>query len=79
MYIFLCVEFWDMDMDLIEKTIKLMPSRDIIDYIKMGDLASKNGDEDESFKWYFKWLGVAREQGDKEKIDYISGLIVTMI
>ena len=79
MYIFLCVEFWDMDMDLIEKTVKLMPSRDIIDYIKMGGLASKNGDEDESFKWYFKGLGVDREQGDKEKVDYISGLIVTMI
>ena len=56
-----------------------MPSSNIIDYIKMGDLASKNGDEDESFKWYFKGLGVAREQGDKEKVDYISGLIISMM
>ena len=65
MYKFLCIKFWYVDLGLIEKTIKLMPSTDIIDYIKMGDLASKNGDEDESFKWYFKGLGVAREQGDK--------------
>lgn len=79
MYKFLCIKFWYVDMDLIEKTIKLMPSTDIIDYIKMGDLASKNGDEDESFKWYFKGLGVAREQENKEKVDYISGLIITMM
>ena len=68
-----------MDMDLIEKTIKLMPYSNIIDYIKMGDLASKNGDEDECFKWYFKGLEVAREQENKEKVDYISGLIITMM
>ena len=66
-------------MDLIEKTIKVMPSSNIIDYIKMGDLASKNGDEDESLKWYFKGMGVAREQGNKEKANYISGLIITMM
>ena len=56
-----------------------MPSSNIIDYIKMGDLASKNGDEDEFFKWYFKGLEVAREQENKEKVDYISGLIITMM
>ncbi len=56
-----------------------MPYSNIIDYIKMGDLASKNGDEDESFKWYFKGLEVAREQENKEKVDYISGLIITMM
>ena len=66
-------------MDIMEKTIKIMPSSNIIDYIKMGDLASKNGDEDESFKWYFKGLEVAREQENKEKVDYISGLIITMM
>ncbi len=66
-------------MDIVEKTIKIMPSSNIIDYIKMGDLASKNGDEDESFKWYFKGLEVAREQENKEKVDYISGLIITMM
>ena len=66
-------------MDIVEKTIKIMPSSDIIDYIQMGDLASKNGDEDESFKWYFKGLEVAREQENKEKVDYISGLIITMM
>ena len=77
MYNFLCVEFCDMD--IVEKTIKIMPSSNIIDYIKMGDLASKNGDEDESFKWYFKGLEVAREQENKEKVDYISGLIITMM
>ena len=66
-------------MDLIEKMIKLMPSSNIIDYVKMGDLASTNGDEDECFKWYFKGLRVAREQGDKEKADYISLLIITMM
>lgn len=66
-------------MDLIEKTIKVMPSSNIIDYIQMGDLASMNGDEGESLKWYFQGLGVAREQGNKEKVNYISGLIITMI
>ena len=68
-----------MDMDLTERNMKLMPSSNIIDYVKMGDLASRNGDEDECFKWYFKGLRVAREQGDKEKADHISLLIVTMI
>ena len=56
-----------------------MPSSNIIDYITMGDLAGKNGDEDECFQWYFKALHVAREQGNKEKADYISSLIVTIM
>ena len=68
-----------MEMDLTEKIIKLMPSSNIIDYITMGDLAGKNGDEDECFKWYFKAFHVAREQDNKEKADYISSLIVTMM
>ena len=66
-------------MDLTKNIIKLMPSSNIIDYITMGDLAGKNGDEDECFQWYFKALHVAREQGNKEKADYISSLIVTMM
>jgi hypothetical protein len=68
-----------MQTDLIEKTIKIMPSNNINDYIKMGDLAGENGDEDESFQWYLKGLNVAREQGDEEKVNYISGLIITML
>ena len=68
-----------MQTDLIEKTIKIMSSININDYIKMGDLAGKNGDEYESFQWYLKGLSVAREQGDKEKVNYISGLIITML
>jgi len=68
-----------MQTDLIEKTIKIMPSININDYIKMGDLAGENGDEYESFQWYLKGLSVAREQGDKEKVNYISGLIITML
>ena len=48
-------------MDFIEKIIKPMPSSNKIDYITMVDLAGKNGDEDECFKWYFKALHVARE------------------
>lgn len=68
-----------MKTDLIENTIKMMPSIDINDYIKMGDLAGENGDEHECFKWYLKGLSVARERGDKEKINYISGLIITML
>ena len=47
--------------DLIEKTIKIMPSNNINDYIKMGDVAGENGDEHESFQWYLKGLSVARE------------------
>ena len=68
-----------MQTDLIEKTIKIMPSNNINDYIKMGDLAGENGDEDESFQWYLKGLNVALEQGDEEKVNYISGLIITML
>ena len=68
-----------METDLIEKTIKIMPSININDYIKIGDLASKNGDEHSCFQWYLKGLSVAREQGDKEKVNYISGLIITML
>lgn len=68
-----------MQTDLIEKTIQSMPSLNINDYIKMGDLAGENGDEHESFQWYLKGLSVAREQGDKDKEDYISGLIITML
>ena len=66
-------------MDLTKNIIKLMPSSNIIDYITMGDLAGKNGDEDECFQWCFKALHVAREQGNKEKADYISSLIVTIM
>ena len=68
-----------MQTDLIEKTIQSMPSININDYIKMGDLAGENGDEYESFQWYLKGLSVAREQGDEEKVKYISGLIITML
>ena len=68
-----------MQSDLIEKTIKMMSSTNINDYIKMGDLAGENGDENESFQWYLKGLSVAREQGDEEKVNYISGLIITML
>lgn len=56
-----------------------MPSNNIIDYIKMGDLAIRNGDKYECLKWYFKGLGVAREQRDKEKVNHISLLIITLI
>ncbi|MFT4662248.1 MAG: hypothetical protein ACI8XB_002536 [Patiriisocius sp.] len=66
-------------MDLTAKIIKLMPSNNIIDYIKMGDLAIRNGDKYECLKWYFKGLGVAREQRDKEKVNHISLLIITLI
>ena len=68
-----------MKTDLIEKNIQSMPSLNINDYIKMGDLAGENGDEHESFQWYLKGLSVAREKGDKDKEDYISGLIITML
>ena len=68
-----------MQSDLIEKTIRMMPSTNINDYIKMGDVAGENGDEHESFQWYLKGLSVAREQGDEEKVKYISGLIITML
>lgn len=68
-----------MQTDLIEKTIKIMPSININDYIKMGDLAGENGDEQECFQWYLKGLSVAREQGDEEKVNYISDLIITML
>ena len=68
-----------MQTDLIEKTIKIMPSIKINDYIKMGDLAGENGDEKECFQWYLKGLSVAREQGDEEKVNYISDLIITML
>ncbi len=68
-----------MDTDLIEKTIISMPSSNIIDYINMANLAGKNGDEVECFQWYIKGLRVAREQDNKEKVDYISNLIVTML
>ena len=68
-----------MKTDLIEKTVQSMPSININDYIKMGDLAGENGDERECFQWYLKGLSVAREKGDKDKEDYISGLIITML
>lgn len=68
-----------METDLINKTIEMMPSININDYIKMGDLAGENGDEHESFQWYIKGLSVAREQGDNEKINYITSLIITML
>lgn len=68
-----------MDKNLIDKTMKVMPSFNINDYIKMGDLAGENGDEHESFQWYLKGLNVAREQGDSEKINYITSLIITML
>ena len=68
-----------MQTDLIEKTIKMMPSTNINDYIKMGDVAGENGDEHESFQWYLKGLSVAREQGDEEKVNYITSLIITML
>ena len=68
-----------MESEFIENTIKSMPSKDIDDYIKMGDLASKNGDENESLRWYFKGLRIAQEQESKEKIDYISRLIITLL
>ena len=68
-----------MQSDLIEKTIRMMPSTNINDYIKMGDVAGENGDEHESFQWYLKGLSVAREQGDSEKINYITSLIITML
>jgi len=45
----------------------------------MANLAGKNGDEVECFQWYIKGLRVAREQDNKEKVDYISNLIVTML
>ena len=56
-----------------------MPSSNIIDYIEMGDLAGKNGDQYECLQWYIKGLSVARDQGNKEKVDYISSLIITML
>jgi hypothetical protein len=68
-----------MQTDLIEKTIKIMPSNNINDYIKMGDVAGENGDEHESFQCYLKGLSVAREQGNEEKVNYISDLIITML
>ena len=68
-----------MNAEFIEKTIKIMPSNNIDDYIKMGDLAGKNGDENESLRWYFKGLRIAQEKENKEKIDYISRLIITFL
>ena len=68
-----------MESEFIEKTIKRMPTNDIDDYIKMGDMAGKHGDENESLRWYFKGLRIAQEQESKEKIDYISNLITTML
>ena len=68
-----------MKTDLMEKTVQSMPSLNINDYIKMGDLAGANGDERECFQWYLKGLNVAREKGDKDKEDYISGLIITLL
>ena len=43
------------------------------------EIAGENGDEHESFQWYLKGLSVAREQGDSEKINYITSLIITML
>ena len=68
-----------METDLIEKTIKTMPLININDYIKMGDVAGENGEEHECFQWYLKGLSVAREQGDEEKVNYITSLIITML
>ncbi len=68
-----------MNLEIIEKTINIMPSSNIIDYIEMGDLAGKNGDQYECLQWYIKGLSVARDQGNKEKVDYISSLIITML
>ena len=56
-----------------------MPSNNVMDYIKMGDLAGKNGDQEESLNWYFKGLRLASEQGNKEKTDYILSLIATSL
>lgn len=52
---------------------------DVEVYIKMGNEAIKNGNEDESMKWYLKGLLKAREERNNSREKEISNLIVTLI
>ena len=48
-------------------------------YIALGNDAIKQGNEDESIKWYRKGLTLAIQVKNKQKEEEIGGLIMSMI
>lgn len=55
------------------------PSIDLLFYLEMGNLVGKNGNDQEAIDYYIKGLEIAKESGDKPRIQQFSNLILTYL
>lgn len=60
-------------------TVIMQDSKDLLFYLEMGNLAGRNGNDQEAIDWYVKGLQHAKNIADKARIQQFSNLILTYL